>query len=237
MVDQLPVVLVASDDAAVAVEVIASLAGNVILDATPPAEPWDQRAQRNVQRLHVDTTDLTSQAEAVRLAARGVGLVVVIDDAARVARFTDALRRSAGVHDWRRRPITALGEEHLRLLHAIASGATASVAATSANVSLRTAHRRVGEARAAFGVPTTARAAVLVANACAAWVPRPVARWAEDGARPLVMVPCPESRSPWATGRGPELSPSGYASWELTTLRRSASHACRNLLATRAGVA
>jgi DNA-binding CsgD family transcriptional regulator len=124
-----------------------------------PERPWDVRDDR---RVCVGVIDGERAAEAALLAAaRGASLVVAVAgiDAAAAARFLDDLGRVADVT--RREPSAPalpLDDVQQRLLRSIGDGRTMAEAAAEQFLSLRTAERKLGAARKALGVATTAEA-------------------------------------------------------------------------------
>jgi DNA-binding NarL/FixJ family response regulator len=135
----------------------------------PPQTPWDLAPVRVVA---VGVVDGPATAQAALLCAvRGAGLVAVVDrDRSWAARFLADLGRLAPAAtpgtsglaprqptDSESSPLTA---EQRDLLDLLADGRSIAQAARLRYLSLRTANRRVAEARAALGVSTT-REAVL----------------------------------------------------------------------------
>ncbi|OLB74186.1 MAG: LuxR family transcriptional regulator [Actinobacteria bacterium 13_2_20CM_2_71_6] len=134
---------------------------------TDPA--WDVGEQRLV--LYGRVTDLDTAELAVHAAARGAGLVAIADPGTDIGR---ALLADLG----RLGPVTrdpeaevaggddeagsgnALLPEQRALLERLANGETIAAAAAAEFLSLRTANRRIAQAREALGVRTT-REAVL----------------------------------------------------------------------------
>lgn len=127
---------------------------------------WDVTDQQLV--LFGRVTDLDTAALAVLAAARGAGVVAICDADTEAGRalFADLSRvgpvgRTAeealggGHHD--DLPLT---DEQRALLERLANGETIAAAATAEFLSLRTANRRIAQARDALGVRTT-REAVL----------------------------------------------------------------------------
>jgi DNA-binding CsgD family transcriptional regulator len=128
----------------------------------------DETATRLV--LHGPVTDAEALQQAVLAAARGAGIVAVSDPSTQVGRaLVDDLSRLGPVHlgavhlGASAEPRDAIAElipEQRALLDRLASGDTIAAAAAAEFLSLRTANRRIAEARALFGVRTT-REAVL----------------------------------------------------------------------------
>jgi DNA-binding NarL/FixJ family response regulator len=129
-----------------------------------PDPAWDVTGARLV--LHGRITDPDALQLAVLAAARGAGIVAVCDTESPLGRaLLDDLNRLGPVHqgaDNGNRPDTVadLVPEQRALLDRLAGGDTIAAAAAAEFLSLRTANRRIAEARALFGVRTT-REAVL----------------------------------------------------------------------------
>jgi len=133
-----------------------------------PDAAWDVTGARLV--LHGRITDQENLQLAVLAAARGAGIVAVCDPETQVGRaLIDDLSRLGTVQlgpggqntpaepgD----PVAELVPEQRALLDRLAAGDTIAAAAAAEFLSLRTANRRIAEARALFGVRTT-REAVL----------------------------------------------------------------------------
>jgi DNA-binding NarL/FixJ family response regulator len=128
-----------------------------------PDPAWDVTAERLV--LHGRITDMHTLELAVLAAARGAGIVAVCDTDSPLGRaLLDDLTRLGPVHQGvgGEPPDTFadLVPEQRALLDRLAAGDTIAAAAAAEFLSLRTANRRIAEARALFGVRTT-REAVL----------------------------------------------------------------------------
>jgi DNA-binding NarL/FixJ family response regulator len=128
-----------------------------------PDPAWDVSAARLV--LHGRVSDQDSLQLAVLAAARGAGIVAVCDTETPIGRaLVDDLSRLGPVHHGvGSEPGDAVADlvpEQRALLDRLASGDTIAAAAAAEFLSLRTANRRIAEARALFGVRTT-REAVL----------------------------------------------------------------------------
>lgn len=132
----------------------------------PPAEPWDLAPRRMVA---VGAVGSAGAARAALLCAvRGTGLLVIVDRAQpwAAAFLADLSRLAAAPAGPRPEPGRAavpdlpLSSEQREMLDLLAGGRSIAQAATDLFVSLRTANRRVAEAREALGVGTT-REAVL----------------------------------------------------------------------------
>ncbi|SNS69036.1 hypothetical protein SAMN06893096_106225 [Geodermatophilus pulveris] len=164
-----PPLLVAPDEAAarVAAAALRDEGWTVTGPDAVPREPWDLRDRGHVVAMTVGDAALP---DAVELAVRGAGLVVVVDvaDPVSVEAFLDQLHRIGLVGEagtaTRPVPVRALTAEEAAVLDALADGASIPEAAARSFLSLRTANRRLASARAALGVAST-RAAVLAHRA------------------------------------------------------------------------
>ncbi|MGI8755885.1 MAG: helix-turn-helix domain-containing protein [Acidimicrobiales bacterium] len=122
-----------------------------------PATPWDLASRRWVCIGAVTDGD-SAQAAMVAL-ARGVGLVVALElDGNARRRFAEDLARAGSSTTSGPFAALGLGDEHMRLLDALAAGLSVTAAAESAHLSRRTANRRLAEARSRLGVTTTVAA-------------------------------------------------------------------------------
>ena len=130
-----------------------------------PDPAWDVTGHRLV--LHGRITDPESLQLAVLAAARGAGIVAIcdaesplgralIDDLARLGPVRHGPAPEANDHG----AVADLVPEQRALLDRLAAGDTIAAAAAAEFLSLRTANRRIAEARQLFGVRTT-REAVL----------------------------------------------------------------------------
>jgi DNA-binding NarL/FixJ family response regulator len=130
---------------------------------------WDVAGQRLV--LFGRVSDVDTGRLAVLAAARGAGVVAITDPGTDVGRLLAAdLARIGPVRldpDEEPEPEQAAGDsvlplspEQRALLDRLAGGETIAAAAAAEFLSLRTANRRIAQARAALGVRTT-REAVL----------------------------------------------------------------------------
>jgi hypothetical protein len=132
-----------------------------------PDPSWDVTSAKLV--LHGRIADRENLQLAVLAAARGAGIVAVCDTETPVGRaLVDDLSRLGTVHlgpggQPALEPGDAVADlvpEQRALLDRLAAGDTIAAAAAAEFLSLRTANRRIAEARALFGVRTT-REAVL----------------------------------------------------------------------------
>jgi DNA-binding NarL/FixJ family response regulator len=128
---------------------------------------WDLTAARLV--LHGRIPDQDTLRLAVLAAARGAGVVAIVDPTGDLGRALVAdLSRLGPVHqapDRTPRPepdptLARLVPEQRALLERLAAGETIASAAAAEFLSVRTANRRIAQARQALGVRTT-REAVL----------------------------------------------------------------------------
>jgi hypothetical protein len=130
---------------------------------------WDVADQKLV--LYGRVGDLDTAELAVHAAARGAGVVAIADPATEVGRalLADLGRLGAvtrdpeaevSAGDEKPDPDSPLLPEQRALLERLANGETIAAAAAAEFLSLRTANRRIAQAREALGVRTT-REAVL----------------------------------------------------------------------------
>ena len=128
-----------------------------------PDANWDVAASRLVLHGRILAEDTESVQLAMLAAARGAGIVAVCDPESPAGRaLLDDLSRVGPVRqDSDGADVLAdLIPEQRALLDRLAAGDTIAAAAAAEFLSLRTANRRIAEARALFGVRTT-REAVL----------------------------------------------------------------------------
>jgi hypothetical protein len=104
-------------------------------------------------RHHV-VDDQASFAVAVALVLDGVALELDVADEALAADVYDELRRVVPIRVVGADDPAGLDADQRRLLDLVARGATVREAAARSNLSLRTAYRRLAEARAHLGVDT-----------------------------------------------------------------------------------
>jgi len=126
-----------------------------------PDPAWDVTGARLVLYGRITETDTLQLA--VLAAARGAGVVAVCDADTPIGRaLVDDLSRLGTVHlgAGDGETLADLIPEQRALLDRLAAGDTIAAAAAAEFLSLRTANRRIAEARALFGVRTT-REAVL----------------------------------------------------------------------------
>ena len=130
-----------------------------------PDPNWDVTGAKLI--LHGRIGDAETVQLAVLAAARGAGIVAVcdtesplgralVDDLARLGPVRQGVETGADAPD----AVADLVPEQRALLDRLAAGDTIAAAAAAEFLSLRTANRRIAEARALFGVRTT-REAVL----------------------------------------------------------------------------
>lgn len=128
-----------------------------------PDPSWDVGAAHLLLHGRISDDDLETAQLAVLAAARGAGVVAVCDPESAAGRaLIDDLSRLGPVHRGidGADTIANLIPEQRALLDRLAAGDTIAAAAAAEFLSLRTANRRIAEARALFGVRTT-REAVL----------------------------------------------------------------------------
>jgi hypothetical protein len=131
-----------------------------------PDPAWDVTRNRLV--LHGRVTDKETLQLAVLAAARGAGIVAICDTESDLGRALLADLSRLGLVGYGPQPepgdnknaVADLVPEQRALLDRLAAGDTIAAAAAAEFLSLRTANRRIAEARALFGVRTT-REAVL----------------------------------------------------------------------------
>jgi hypothetical protein len=120
-----------------------------------PEKRWNVSPERLV--LHGAVTDHPTAQLALLAAARGAAVVILTDPTSDLGQALQADLARIGPITPERSP---LAPEQRALLDRLAAGETIAAAATAEYLSLRTANRRIAEARAALGVRTT-REAVL----------------------------------------------------------------------------
>jgi hypothetical protein len=128
-----------------------------------PDVAWDVGGARIVLHGRIGDDDTETAALAVLAAARGAGVVAICDPESAAGRaLVDDLGRIGVVQRGTdgADPVASLIPEQRALLDRLAAGDTIAAAAAAEFLSLRTANRRIAEARALFGVRTT-REAVL----------------------------------------------------------------------------
>jgi hypothetical protein len=165
---RLPVVLVPRHALGVA-RALAETAGATVAEGWRlPERPWDLGAVKLVVLGSLERAP--GDEHLVAAVVRGAGAIVGVDRGSPApARLLDALRRAAPVHNWCDCPTMRLDPTQVRLLVQLATGASAQDAAESEHVSLRTAHRRLAEAREVLGASTTNAAAAELATALRTW--------------------------------------------------------------------
>jgi len=128
-----------------------------------PDPAWDVAAAHIVLHGRIGDDDTETVRLAVLAAARGAGVVAICDIESPAGRaLVDDLGRIGPVHRGgdTTDPVASLIPEQRALLDRLAAGDTIAAAAAAEFLSLRTANRRIAEARTLFGVRTT-REAVL----------------------------------------------------------------------------
>jgi DNA-binding CsgD family transcriptional regulator len=125
-----------------------------------PDTPWDISASRAVLVGLVD--DATAAADAVLAAERGAGIVATVgpdsDIAASLVAELARVGPVARTADGASTPGPPLTPEQRALLDRLAAGASIAAAAEAEFISLRTANRRIADARRTLGVRTTRQA-------------------------------------------------------------------------------
>lgn len=160
MTEPVPVWVVAGDPISAA----RSLAPDrAVVERLPPAASgYDLRAARLVWPVLVG--DDEACARVLHAVQRGVAVVVRVDGLPRdvADRFVEELHRATGAPVRQLRTACELREDQVRLLRALARGATVASAASELGMGLRSASRRLAEARRTLGVETTAEAVRLL---------------------------------------------------------------------------
>lgn len=129
-----------------------------------PDEPWD--VSRNRMLLVGLVDDATAAADAVLAAARGAAVIATVEDGSEVAALLVADLSRIGTVTRTAEPepdtggFAALTAEQCALLERLATGDSIAAAADAEFLSLRTANRRIAQARAILGVRTTRQAVV-----------------------------------------------------------------------------
>lgn len=128
-----------------------------------PAEPWDVSRRQLVVSGPVASVD--EVAPVVLAAARGAAIVAIADPRSAAGRaLLEDLRRIGPVGDveppGREIVVEGLSADQCALLERLADGESIAAAAEAEFLSLRTANRRIAQARKALEVGTT-RAAVV----------------------------------------------------------------------------
>lgn len=131
-----------------------------------PEPAGDAHAARLV--LVGQVADLGDVQQVVLAAARGAGVIAVVDDAGELGRVLlddlsrfGPVRRAADADVSADDPGARLVPEQRALLNRLANGETIAAAAAAEFLSLRTANRRIAQARELFGVRTTREAVVV----------------------------------------------------------------------------
>lgn len=125
-----------------------------------PEASWDVSGARLV--LFGRVSDPESARLAVVAAARGAGIVAVVDDDSDLGRtlLTDLGRIGPVIvgTEESTKPALQLSDEQCQLLERLANGETIAAAAAAEYLSLRTANRRIAQARNTLGATTTREA-------------------------------------------------------------------------------
>ena len=155
-----PRIILAADAAAraqVRADLIAEGA-HVVDGLELPAEPWDLTSRRLVCDAHLDPGAVEP---ALLAATRGAGLLLTVaqDDPLSQAAVVDQLSRVGRVERAQAAPEDgALSDEEIALLESLAVGRSIREAADETYVSLRTANRRLANARRVLGVSSNREA-------------------------------------------------------------------------------
>jgi DNA-binding NarL/FixJ family response regulator len=125
-----------------------------------PDSPWDLSAARHLVIAEIASAE--QAAAALLLAVRGAGLLVFLNREAPWAGgfLADLERVGAPAPAMDGPPAIPLSQEQCELLDLLAAGASIASAASSRYISLRTANRRIAEARKALGAASTSEAVV-----------------------------------------------------------------------------
>jgi DNA-binding NarL/FixJ family response regulator len=151
------VILPPPADVASVAEAVGRTGARAVAGWRLPSSPWDLAAERIVCIGEVQSR--TAARDALVAAARGAGVIAVIDEKTDLgADFGDDLTRIGPVQRRTEAPPPLLPGEQRRLLELVAGGRSIPEAAVALFVSVRTAERRMGEIRRALGVRTTAEA-------------------------------------------------------------------------------
>jgi hypothetical protein len=119
-----------------------------------PDKPWHLAGDL----LVVEVVDDVSHMGALDAAQRGADVIVALAPERRAAFVEDVER--LGLTNWQPRSVSS-DVDWAPILEALAAGATTEEAARRSNLSLRSAHRRLAQARAALGVTSTAAAVAI----------------------------------------------------------------------------
>ncbi len=127
-----------------------------------PPEPWHVTAVVCVGTID----DPETMADALEAAVRGADLHVTVSETCLTAFLDDA--RRAGLIRWERDDADTAPEWPM-LLDALIAGASIAEAARGCHMSLRSAYRRLAEARESLDAPTTTAAVATWARASKDW--------------------------------------------------------------------
>jgi hypothetical protein len=164
-----PVVLVPNDTVCLhTTRAIARVAGRHVTDTwRVPRAPWDLAPHGVVVSGSLAQAHEDCLVDAV---VRGAGAIVALPTGASApTRLVDALQRITPVVDGTNCRTLELDVVQLQLLLELSRGANTAEAARSVHLSVRTAHRRIAEARETLGATSTNAAAVLVTEAVRFW--------------------------------------------------------------------
>ncbi|MFP5327627.1 MAG: hypothetical protein ACLGHT_09105 [Acidimicrobiia bacterium] len=128
-----------------------------------PPRPWELSGESLA--FVGEVTSSRHTALAIAIAARGAAVAAYPGSESLRAQVVDDLSRIGHVTVWTptSTPLVAcLSDEEIRLLELLAEGHVVSAAARSANMSRRTADRRLALARSKLGVGSNAEALITV---------------------------------------------------------------------------
>jgi DNA-binding CsgD family transcriptional regulator len=123
-----------------------------------PESPWDLAKSKVAAVGPVRSAD--EAAAALLVAVRGGALAVVLDDGAPWATGFRADLARLDERDAPSRPATGLNEEQEQILELLADGMSIPQASRALYLSLRTANRRLAQARSILGAANTSEAVV-----------------------------------------------------------------------------
>lgn len=135
---------------------------SIIAGFALPNEPWRVTAVVCLGTIE----DAETLADALEAAVRGADLAVTVDESFLTA-FLDDARRAGLVRC--ERDDTGTAPEWPMLLDALVAGASIAEAARACHMSLRSAYRRLAEARESLDAPTTTAAVATWARASNDW--------------------------------------------------------------------
>jgi hypothetical protein len=167
---RMPVALIGDDDAhlVTAGAVVRAAGPHVTTGWRLPGAPWDLHPHAVV--VTGSLARLGAEDELVAAVARGAGAVVAVPDpSAPPARLVDALQRMTTVVNASACGALDLDTTQVALLADLARGTSTHDAARGVHLSVRTAHRRLADARTTLGVTSTNCAIAKVVEAMRFW--------------------------------------------------------------------